>query len=129
MIVVDASVIVEVLVGGPAVNPLRARLRHQELAAPDIIDTEVASVLRRMWLSGALTSERLGRAVSHLERLRVDRQPSCILIRRALELRDNLTSYDGVYVALAEAYRCTLITGDRRIAAAPGIRCGVDVIH
>jgi predicted nucleic acid-binding protein len=129
VIVVDASVVVEVLVGGPAGAPLRARLRHQDLAAPDIIDVEVASALRRMRLSGAVTSERLDRAVAHLARLRIDRQPSRILIRRALELRDNLTSYDGAYVALAEAYRCTLITGDRRIAAAPGIRCEVDVIH
>jgi predicted nucleic acid-binding protein len=45
------------------------------------------------------------------------------------ELRDNLTVYDAAYVALAEAMQATLLTGDRRLAAASGPRCPIEILQ
>jgi predicted nucleic acid-binding protein len=47
---------------------------------------------------------------------------------RAYELRANVTPYDATYVGLAEGLDCTLVTGDGRLARAPGIRCSVEVL-
>lgn len=129
MIVVDASVIVDVLVNGESSRASRARLSGEEFVAPDILDVEVASALRGLWLIGRLDDVRLDRAVDDLARLQVDRHPSTVLIRRALQHRANLTSYDATYVALAETLGCPLVTRDRRIAAAPRLGCSVEVLH
>lgn len=128
MIVADASAVVTALTGGTASRPARRRLEADDLAAPDIVDIEVASALRGLWLGQKLDVPRLHQAVADLARFRVKRYSSAILVRRAMELRTNLTVYDAAYVALAEALECTLVTLDRRLAAAPGIRCDVEVL-
>jgi len=48
-----------------------------------------------------------------------------LLLPRVWELRHNLSSYDASYVALAELIQVSLVTLDRRIARAPGVRCVV----
>lgn len=129
MIVVDASVIVDALVNGETGRAARARLSGTELSAPDILDVEVASALRGLWLTGRLDDLRLDRAVDDLSRLRVERYQSAMLVRRSLQHRANLTTYDATYVALAEALSCPLVTRDRRIATAPRLRCSVEVLR
>lgn len=129
MIVVDASVVVAVLIAAPAGRSVRARLSGHDLAAPDILDLEVASALRGLWLARRLDDRALERAVVRLGRLHVDRHASAALVPRALQLRANLTPYDAGYVALAEVLDCVLITADRRLAKAPGIRCAVEVLE
>jgi predicted nucleic acid-binding protein len=130
MIVVDASVIAHALAhdGDDGRSVRRRLLREDRLVAPDLLDVEVASVLRRRWLARDLTDHRLEQAIDDLEALPVDRLPMRMLVRRACELRANATPYDAVYVALAEAFGCVLLTADRRLAAAPGVRCEVEVI-
>lgn len=125
MIIVDASVIAHALVD--AHPTIRARLSSETLAAPDILDVEVASAVRGLWLGGTLDDQQLTRATSDLARMRVERHPSAPLIPRALEMRANLTAYDATYVALAEILGCTLVTLDRRMAAASGVRCAIEV--
>jgi predicted nucleic acid-binding protein len=44
------------------------------------------------------------------------------------ELRDDLTAYDAVYVALAEALDATLLTLDKRLAGAPGHRARIELL-
>ncbi|GAA1465110.1 type II toxin-antitoxin system VapC family toxin [Microbacterium thalassium] len=127
MIVVDASVLVDALAGSDRAAAVRARLAEEDLAVPDIADVEVASALRGLAHAGRLDDRRLERAVADLARMRLQRHPSSLLIGRALDLRASLTPYDAVYVALAEALDCPLLTFDARIAAAPGIRCTVEV--
>ena len=39
-----------------------------------------------------------------------------------------MSPYDAVYVALAEALEAELVTADRRLAAAPVIRCRVRLV-
>ncbi len=60
--------------------------------------------------------------------LEVDRYPTLPLMQRAYELRANLTPYDAAYVALAEVLACGLLTGDQRLAGAPGPRCPIRVL-
>ena len=130
MIVVAASVIANAVADdGPDGDAARAALRGDELAAPDLVDVEVLAVLRKRWLSGDLGEARVATAVDDLLDLPIDRQPMTSLIQRAHELRSNVTPYDAVYVALAEALNCVLLTADRRLASAPGMRADVQIVQ
>ncbi|HYN31281.1 MAG TPA: type II toxin-antitoxin system VapC family toxin [Ilumatobacteraceae bacterium] len=129
MIVVDASIIVTGLADdGPDGDRIRARLRGERLIAPHLIDLEVASAWRRLASAGQLDQRRVTLALADLDSLRLERAPHGPLLGRCWELRDNLTIYDAAYVALAEAVDATLLTGDARLASAPGINCDVEVI-
>lgn len=130
MIVVDASVIANAIADDQADgNVARGRLTGGgDLVAPDLVDVETVSVLRRRWLAGDLTARRFSMAINDLEDLELIRFPTLPLVRRAYELRANLTAYDATYVALAEQLDCTLVTADARLARAPGIRCSVDLV-
>jgi len=48
---------------------------------------------------------------------------------RAWELRDKLTAYDAMYVALAEALDARVVTCDAPLAATPGHRVRIEVIR
>jgi len=130
VIVVDASVILDVLLRVPEVEQIEDRLfrRRETLHAPHLLDVEVSQVLRRYTLSGDMTAERGAEALDDLSSLRLVRYPHTVLLSRVWELRDNLTAYDAVYVALAEALRAPLVTRDERLAAAPGHRAIVEVV-
>lgn len=130
MIVIDASVLANALADDEDDGrTARAELRAAgELAAPDLVDVETVAVLRKRWLSGWMSDDRFDSAVADLERLDFERVPTLRLIRRAYELRDNVTAYDATYVALAEALGCELVTGDRRLAGATGPRCPIRVL-
>lgn len=131
MIVVDASVLANALADdGPDGASARSRLTDTVgLAAPDLVDVETVAVLRKRWISGDLSDQRFSEAIDDLEELALDRYPTLPLMRRTFELRANVTAYDAVYVALAERLGCTLVTADRRLAAAPSISCSVDVVR
>jgi predicted nucleic acid-binding protein len=130
VIVLDASVLVNVL-ADDTVDGERARaaIAGQDLVAPELIDVEVASVLRRHWLAKSLSARRFAAALDDLADLPLDRYPALPLLARVYELRANVSAYDAVYVALAEHLGCDLLTADRRLAAAPGTRCTITVIN
>ena len=75
MIVVDASAVLELLLQTPAGVQVAARVFAPEetLHAPELLDLEVAQVLRRYERSGDLSAERAERA---LEARRVGQKPS-----------------------------------------------------
>lgn len=130
MIVVDASVLVNALADDAADGRrARAELRAaRNVAAPDLVDVETVAVLRRLWLAGTLPARRFASAIEDLEALAIDRYPTLGLMRRAYELRANVSAYDAAYVALAETLGCELLTADARLARAPGIHCAVRVL-
>ena len=129
MIVVDASVVINALADDDQTGRnARQRLRRERLTAPEVIDLEVVSALRRMCARGQITTERAGQAVVDLSDLRLDRVPHRPLLWRCWELRENLTTHDAAYVALAEALDATLLTADERLASAPGGTCTIDVL-
>jgi predicted nucleic acid-binding protein len=131
VIVVDASVLANALADdGTDGRAARRRLTAADgLAAPDLVDVETVAVLRKRWLGGDLTARRFSSAVGDLEELALDRYPTLPLMRRAYELRADVTAYDSTYVALAEHLGCTLLTADARLAAAPKITCDVEVLR
>ena len=121
MIVVDASTVVAALVvNGEGASVLRDRLRDERLQAPHLIDVEVLSALRRMIRVQELSAAAGDRAVDRLRRWPLRRHPHTRLLARAHELRTAVTSYDAVYVALAEVIGVPLITCDGPLARSHG---------
>ena len=130
MIVVDASVLAVALADdGQDGDHARARLRGEQLTAPDLVDLEVASVWRRQIRDGAMDARRAALALADLAALPLRRAAHKALLARCWELRDNLTIYDASYVALAEALEVTLLTGDGRLARSAGPRCPIEVLR
>lgn len=129
MLVADASVVATALGDdGSDGDRARARLRGERLVAPELLDLEVASVLRGQIRAGALDARRAQLALTDLLELPLQRAPHRPLLARCWELRDNLTIYDASYVALAEALGADLLTADRRLSRAPGPRCRVELL-
>lgn len=129
MIVVDASVLAPALADdGEDGDRARERLRREELAAPELIDLEVLSTLRRAARARRLDENRSLQALTDLAALPLRRVPHLPLLGRVWELRDNLSAYDASYVALAEALDTVLVTADGRIERASGINCEIAVL-
>lgn len=131
MTVVDASVLANV-VGDDGVDGRLARSEVRgvgHIAAPDLADVETVAVLRKRWLAGTISDRRFAMALDDLEAIDLARYPALPFVRRSYELRANVTAYDAMYVALAEALGCDLLTGDHRLAAAPGPRCVIRVLR
>lgn len=130
MIVIDASVLANIVGDdGPTGDAVRVRLATARAAsAPDLVDVEVVSVLRKRWLAGTVTARRFKSAITDLIDLPITRYPAAPLMIRAYELRANVTPYDATYVALAEALACPLLTADVRLSRAAGLRCQVEVV-
>jgi predicted nucleic acid-binding protein len=127
-IVVDASVLADALCGSGAVaDAARDALRERRWAAPEHLHVETFSVIRGRTLGGKLSPEAGARAVRRLAAVVVEAVPSVRLIDRMWQLRHNLSGYDAAYVAAAELLAVPLVTGDRRVAAAPGLRCRIVV--
>lgn len=118
MIVVDASVIVDLLLGGPSAQNIVQRLSNEELAAPDLIDAEVPQVLRKLELLKKLSSLSVSGAFRDYQDLPIFRFPMAAIAKRAFALRKNLTIYDAMYVVLAERLEVPLLTRDARLARA-----------
>jgi len=129
MIVVDASVILEILLRTPAAARAEERVfGGQPAAAPHLLDVEVAQVLRRYEATGRLDATRGRDALADLADFPLTRYPHDLLLPRIWELRATLTAYDAAYVALAEALGATLVTRDERVAGAAGVRALIEVL-
>lgn len=127
--VVDASVLITALADdGPDGERARTRLSGEDLAAPELVDLEVTSVLRRLVATRKLSAERAESALNDLLELAVRRCAHAPLLRPCWDLRLNVTVYDGAYVALAETLDAVLVTADARLAHAPGMTCVVEVL-
>lgn len=107
---------------------MRERLAGERLYAPELLDLEVASYIRRGQWAGSIGSERAVEALVDLSLMPIARVSHVPLLSRIWELRDNLTPYDASYVALAEVMKARLLTADAHLARAPGIRCEVVVL-
>ncbi len=128
MLVVDASVLFEIVADTPGSEGLRQRLADDpDQAAPHLIDAEVLSVIETQHRLGALDGTAASQAVDDLASWPAERWSHRPLLGRAWELRDNVRGYDALYVALAEGLAATLLTLDTRLGRAPGLRCAVVV--
>jgi predicted nucleic acid-binding protein len=126
--VCDASALVALLLdSGEEGRWATDTLAGAELAAPALLPFEAANIIRRHELSGLVSADQAAQAHADLLDLAIESWPYGLLAPRAWELRHNLPIYDAAYVALAEAAGATLVTLDRRLAGAPGLRCAVAI--
>jgi predicted nucleic acid-binding protein len=133
MLVVDASAIAELLLGRPPGESVARQLREHgfDLHAPHLLDVEVLSALRRVVVAGDASPGRAEAAVADLVDLPIERYGHYELIPRIWELRDNFSTYDAAYVALAEAIvddGAPLLTADARLARAADAHTAVRVV-
>jgi predicted nucleic acid-binding protein len=129
MSVADASVLVEFLAGGEHREAAEHAIgRERWVWAPALIDAEVGNALRRQVRLGKIGPRKAGAALQDLLTMRLQRIPHAALAERAWQLRDNVSFYDGLYVALAEAAGAPLLTLDERLTRAPGLRTEVELI-
>jgi predicted nucleic acid-binding protein len=129
--VIDASALLEFLLQTPLGTQVEARLFRDgdELHSPHLIDVEVAQGLRRLVRAKEVSPDRAAEAIADLVDLDLHRHGHLDLLTRAWHLRANLTAYDAMYVALAEALDATLITCDSPLARTPGHNVTIEAIE
>ena len=129
MIVLDASVVLEVLLRTPAATAIDARVfdRRETLHAPHLLDVEVAHVLRRYVSRGELSAERGQLSLELLATFPLRRYSHQALLPRIWALRANLTAYDAAYVALTESLGAVLLTRDEKLARSEGHTARVEM--
>jgi predicted nucleic acid-binding protein len=130
VIVLDASAAVDWLLQTAAAQHIESRIfsRNQSLHAPELLDLEVAQVLRRLVREHALSASRAEAAIEDLLDLRITRYPHSVLLPRIWQLRHNLSAYDAAYVVLAEKLGATLLTRDARLASAASHAATIEVV-
>ncbi len=128
--VLDASGAIELLLNTTRGKRLAERLADEAevVHAPHLIDVEISQVLRRYVLRGALSERRGATALHRWRGFDVERYPHEPFLDRVWQLRANFSAYDAVYVALAEALSTVLVTGDRKLAGAPGANAPIELI-
>ncbi|MEA2464579.1 MAG: hypothetical protein QOJ98_2326 [Acidobacteriota bacterium] len=126
IVVVDASVIVDALIGVPR---LVDRLVTYELHAPVSIDAEVLHGVRRKWWKEFITDDEADAVVNIFQTLPISRHPVAHLVDRMWSFRHNITAYDAGYVALAEVLKAPLLTRDARLSRAPGHAARIEYIE
>jgi predicted nucleic acid-binding protein len=123
-LVIDASLVVSALVdAGDTGRWAESLVASEPLSAPHLMPVEVTNILRRTAANGEITQDVASMAHADLLDLRVELFPYAPFAPRVWELRENITSYDAWYVALAEYLGCGLATLDRRLARTAGPRC------
>ncbi len=130
MIVVDASAVLELLLQSPKAARIEgiALGSDRRMHAPHLLDVEVAQGLRRLLLARALTNQRAEQALEDFWNLAIERHAHQDLVSRAWRLKESLTAYDGVYIALAEALGVELLTCDAKLAKAHGHKARISLV-
>lgn len=125
MIVADASAVLSALLND---GVAREQLGTEAVHVPHLVDSEVAHGLRRRAAAGDMSAPAARHALDVWQRMGIARYPMVGFLGRVWELRDNVTAYDGAYVALAESLGCALLTADTRLSRATGPRCAITVV-
>ena len=110
--VLDASVAVEYLLKTPLGLTVADMIKGASLIAPELMDAEVLSVLRRAVLNGRLTEARALMAIEDLVHWPVDRISHGLLVRMAWQYRRNVSAYDAFYLSTARVHSLPLLTAE-----------------
>lgn len=116
--IVDASAMVDLLVGSPLASAIQNRLRDHELHAPAHFDAEVLSALGRLHRGGHLTARQVSTRIQRVAAAPIQRHLLAPLLTSAWKLRRNLRLVDAVYVELANQLEAPILTTDAGLAAA-----------
>jgi predicted nucleic acid-binding protein len=128
-LVVDASVAVEYLLRTPLGRRVGLVLERATLVAPELLDAEVLSVLRRAVLGGRLAHARAREALDDLVAWPVRRLPHRPLLREAWALRHNASGYDALYLAAGRLHGARVLTADGPLARVPGVGALVENVR
>ena len=126
---VDASVAVEYLLRTPLGVTVADLLSSAALVAPELLDAEALSVLRRAVLQGRLAESRARLAVDDLVHWPLERVPHRALAPIAWQYHKNLSAYDALYVATAYIHGIPLLTADGRLARVPSLDVAVQYVR
>ncbi len=127
--VVDASVAVEYLLRTPLGLMVADVIDDALLVAPELMDAEVLSVLRRAVLNGHLAAARALMALDDLAAWPLERISHQTLARLAWQHYQNVSAYDAFYIAAARTHGLPLLTADGRLSRAAGLGVVVQHIH
>lgn len=117
-LVVDASAMVDLLLGAARAPAIRDRLRGSELHAPAHFDAEVLSALGRLERAGHLAASDAEDRLQRLADAPLERHPLPGLLVGAWQRRHNLRLVDALYVELGTSLDAPLLTVDTGLAAA-----------
>jgi predicted nucleic acid-binding protein len=120
-VVIDASALFELVVRSELAPAVAQAVGATDMVAPDVVNPEVLSILRRGERTGTLTARRAVQAVDDLMDAPVRRFSTAPLLAEAWTLRANVSAADACYVVLARILRCPLVTADRKLSRAPGL--------
>jgi predicted nucleic acid-binding protein len=120
-VVIDSSALVELVVRSERASAVTQAVGATDMVAPDVVNPEVLSALRRLERTGTLTARRAVQAVDDLMDAPVRRFSTLPLLAEAWSLRANVAAADACYVVLARILRCPLVTADRKLSRAPGL--------
>ncbi|MEX2270629.1 MAG: type II toxin-antitoxin system VapC family toxin [Vicinamibacterales bacterium] len=128
--VLDASALVELVLNTPTGTIVASHIADpaEGLHVPHLADLEVAQALRRYVRDGNVTAAAAADALDDFRALDLQRHAHEPLLERVWELRQNLTAYDAVYVALAEVLDSMLVTADAPLSRAPGVSKRVKLV-
>jgi predicted nucleic acid-binding protein len=131
VIVVDASALLEFLLQTSLGTRVEARLfrDEDEWHSPHLADVEVTQGLRRLVRANAVSPARAADAIADLADLDLHRHSHIDLVTRAWKLRENVTAYDAMYIALAEALDAPMVTCDTPLGRSSGHRAHIEVIQ
>lgn len=119
--VIDASVAVECVLETEVGRSVLGLLGDVAVAAPSLLDAEVLAALRKAVQPRRIDTAQAERAIGDLIAWPIDRVPNRELLPIAWRYRHNVTAYDALYVALAEARGAPLLTIDGPLARASGV--------
>ena len=120
-VVIDSSALVELVARTERAPAVAQAVGAADMVAPDVVNPEVLSALRRMERIGTLTARRGVQAVDDLMDALVRRFSTLPLLAEAWTLRANVSAADALYVVLARILGCPLVTADRKLSRAPGL--------
>jgi predicted nucleic acid-binding protein len=120
-VVIDASALVDLVVQTERAPAVAQAVGTTDMVAPDVVNPEVLSILRRLERTGTLTARQAVQAVDDLMDAPVRRLSTLPLLAEAWTLRANVSAADACYVVLARILRCPLVTADRKLSRAPGL--------
>lgn len=127
--VIDASAATEYLLKTPLGIKVASIIADAALLAPELLDVEVLSVLRRAVLQRKLTEQRALLAIEDLMDWSIDRISHRPLVWAVWQQRNNVSAYDAFYVAAARLANAALLTADGPLSRAPSLGIAVENIR